>query len=352
MSLSAQAREDVVPGSLYTSARAAGMADAFSPLADDTPSALFYNPAAIAKTKKAHFEPLNLGISMNADYVGTLDSNFYNIYNLSAFKSTLQNNPFTMPGAGATYIPSFAIPELGPMPAIAGGMLLDTSLASSYNNGAYMYRSRYMLVPALGLGWTLAHGIIHIGYTMQWINEDVGTIQPAPLPLSYTTSLNQGSAFSHNVGFMMTLPMQFLPTINLIGRNLFGTTFSSTDLLPLATSPAGVPTALPMTFDGAFSISPRIGSNSFLNWVMIYRDFLGASGVNMLTRLTAGAEFEIKKTLFLRAGFGSGYPSAGIGYKKSSGEIQLAWSGEEIGMGGFQNKIERRWIVQFQARAF
>ena len=282
----AMAREDVVPGSRYTSTRAAGMADAFFPLADDAPTSLFYNPAGIARAKKPHFEVLNLTLRMNSDYLSMIDGNFFNVINLPGYTSSLAANPFKSPGAGGTYIPSFEIPGLGPMPSIAGGLLSDVSLMSSYNNGAYMYRSRYQLVPAVGAAWNLAHGIIRIGYVLQWVNKAEGTLMPAPTPLSYTSSLKQGSAFAHNLGFTMTFPYQMLPTVGLVARNLFNTTYGTSILLPISANSTGAPTTEPMTLDASVSVTPRIGSNSFLNCVFVYRDFLNASGVNLLTRLT------------------------------------------------------------------
>lgn len=347
------AREDVVPGSRYTSARAAGMADAFFPLADDGATALFYNPASIARAKKPHFEALNLQLSMNSDFLRTVDATAYNVTNLSAYQPTLSASPFAFPGVGSAYLPTVIFPEYGAMPAFAFGILADVSLASEYNSGAYRYRSRYQLIPAAGFAWSLAHGIIRIGYVLQWVNIAKGTVIPtSPSSLSYLDRLNQGSTFAHQLGFSMTLPWQMLPTASLVARNVFNAVYNSSVLLPVATNSVGVPATDLMTLDAAVSITPRIGPNSFLNWVLAYRDILNSSNTLFYTRLTAGVEFEIKKALYLRAGFGSGFPSVGIGFRREKGELQLAWSGEETGVSRFQDRVERRWILQFQARAF
>src|SRR5256885_561612 len=78
---SAHARQDLIPGSRYTSGRAAALGDAFLPLGEDGAAALFYNPAAIGKLKGPTIEPLNLSIYGDLGYFSSLNSNFFNIYN-------------------------------------------------------------------------------------------------------------------------------------------------------------------------------------------------------------------------------------------------------------------------------
>src|SRR4051794_13358195 len=82
---SSLARWDLVPGSRYTSARAAAMGDAFLPLGEDGSAGLFYNPATLAKPTPTTLEIFNLSLYGNLNYLGSLDGNFYKITNLSGF---------------------------------------------------------------------------------------------------------------------------------------------------------------------------------------------------------------------------------------------------------------------------
>src|SRR3954465_14061715 len=70
-------RQDTVPGSRYTSARFAASGDSAFNLADDPASALFYNPAGLAKLRGIQVQPINLGLYGNSNYFGTLDSSTY-----------------------------------------------------------------------------------------------------------------------------------------------------------------------------------------------------------------------------------------------------------------------------------
>src|SRR4051794_19780929 len=90
----ASAREDLVPGSRYTSGRGAAMSDAFLPLGDDGASGLFYNPAILPRLKKPQFEAINMSMYANTDYMSIINySSFFKVQGLEGFAPALQKDP-------------------------------------------------------------------------------------------------------------------------------------------------------------------------------------------------------------------------------------------------------------------
>ena len=102
----ASARNDRVPGSRYTSGRAAALGDAFLPLADDGAGGLFYNPAAIAKIRDTQFEPLNFQIQPNMGFLGNIGLQSLKFPSLGGFAPVLNSNPGTTQGAGFSVLPN------------------------------------------------------------------------------------------------------------------------------------------------------------------------------------------------------------------------------------------------------
>lgn len=342
------AREDVIPGSRFTSARGAAMGDAYLPVGEDGASGLFYNPANIGKIRTMQFEPLNLSIYSNSGYINTLGLDFYKVFTLAGYLPTLQANPEQNVGLGFSVFPNAY------MRGVAFGVLLQSQVNAQVNaDGSVSYKSMYQLIPTVGVGLRLASGIVRLGYSAQWVHQASGDITEDATadPLGYNEKLMQGSALSHNAGFALTLPISFLPSLNIVARNILTTSFSSFTLIPLARNSQGLPADEPTTFDGALGITSKIGGGSYANFVVNWRDMFNVSGISIYGRMAVGLEIAIKDLVFLRGGWGSGYPHAGLGLKRKNGEFSLAWYSEEIGS-GYLTKRDMRWMMHYQVKTF
>ncbi|MGK5081869.1 hypothetical protein WDW37_01095 [Bdellovibrionota bacterium FG-1] len=347
VSLPAWARQDSLPGSRYTSARAAGMADAFLPLGDDGPSALFYNPAAVGKIRATQGS-MSIGFNANGGFVDHMGTNSYKSYSLSSSFPTLQANPNAPQGLGFSLLPSF----FGKGFAI--GLLTQTEVfASSDAAGNVRYLSSFQLIPAVAFGVRLAGGIVRMGYSLQWVNESVGDIS-APSgtdPLGYNQLLPQGSGLSHNFGFALTLPIAYLPSVNAVARNIMGTTYSMASILPMSQNSPGAPATEVMTLDTSFSIQPKVDAGVNMNLVGEYRDATNTSQMAILGHLALGGELIFRDFLSLRGGYGSGYPAAGFGFKVKKGQLAFSWYSVELGQ-SYHELRDIRYMLQFQVRAF
>lgn len=345
----AQARQDIVPGSRYTSARAAALGDAFLPLGDDGASAIFYNPADVGKVKQIQVEPLNLGFYANSNYLGQFslaNPTFYKVTSLSAYLPTLQANPGSPIGIGASLVPNVAVR------GFAFGVLAQSQVYAQVNpDGTVRYRSLYQLVPGVATGVRLAGGIVRLGYSLQWVNQASGTQEnvSAASELGYNQNLAQGSAFSHNFGLALTLPLRLLPSFNVVARNVLGARYTSRSIYSFTPTPSGVPADEPMTIDASFSIQPKMGAGAYFNLILVDRDATNVSGVSLMGRLALGIEFSFRDAFFLRGGWGSGYPNAGLGLKRQGGEFSLSWCSEEVGV-SYQSVRDTRFMMQYQVR--
>jgi len=349
LAMPAFAREDLVPGSRYTSAQGAAMGDAALPMGDDVASGLFYNPADLGKIRKSGFEPINMSGYVNGPFIDTATTNSYQVISLPAFMPNLQRDPGQMVGVGGQFLPTFGFPNVG-----FGILGLSQIAAQANSDGTVTYRSVYQIIPAIGTGFKFFNGVVRVGYSLQWVNEAVGTqTAQASTVAGYNQNLSQGSGFSNNFGLAITAPMKSLPSLNFVVRNAFNTYYdTSTIIFPFSSSTTGSPPPTDlMSFDGSFSLQPRLGRGAVLTLVVEDRDITNTSGMAFLGHFAAGAEINLRNKIFLRGGWGSGYPSAGFGFRSSSSDISFAWYSEEIGT-GYLSQRDIRYMMQYQIKAF
>ncbi len=336
-----------VPGSRYTSGRAAALGGAFIPLADDGASALFYNPAGFGKIRQAHLEPINLQLQANSEYTNNVGLNFFKFSSLSSYAPTLNEKPGTFPGFSGALFPNFSFRGFG------FGVLMQSRFAATSNGGNIRYRSRYQMIPAVGGAVRIASGVMRIGYSLQWVNQATGdiTVPANSHVLGYNQGLAQGAAFSHNLGWALTLPFEYLPALNIVARNIGGARYTRTSLMPLARNSTGAIETEKMSIDASLSFTTKMGSGTGFNTVFEYKDALNSSGTSALMRTSFGLEFVIRDIIFVRGGLGAGYPTAGFGVRRKTGEFSLSWFSEETG-NSFRSERDIRYVLHYAIRAF
>lgn len=323
------------------------MGDALLPLADSGPTGLFYNPAGLAKIQKPTFEPINLETGFNSGFIRTMStSNFYNAPSLSGYADTLRSNPGTLVGTHGAFFPSFS------MRGFSIGVLGQGSVRGESKANRLYYSSKYQLIPAVGFGFSLAHGIVRVGYSFQWVSQASGDANTtASTGAGYDRGLKEGSALSHNLGLALTFPVAYVPSFTVVARNVGGARYNAGKIVALSHDSTGSPADEMISADAGFSISPKVGAHSTFNFAMVARDISNRSKISWMARLAAGMELEIHRKIYLRAGYGSGYPSAGVGVRTERGELNLAWFSDET-THSLHGKRDMRFMLQYQMRFY
>lgn len=338
---------DRIPGSRYVSGRGAALGDAYIGFADTVSDSLFYNPAGLGRVKELTFEPLNLQLQANSRLSSIFGTDIIKIQTLESYEDSLRKNPHTNPGAGFSLLPAIGFRGFGV------GLLYQSRLMAETDGTNVRYRSVYQLIPTAGFGVRLASGVLRLGYSLQWVNQASGdrTVAVGSRPMGWSQGLAEGSGFSHNLGMALSLPYLFQPTINVVARNVAGLRLQGSTLMGLAKNPTGNIAKEEMSVDASLGFLYKLGSGWNLGTQFAYRDALDSSDTRALAHAALGLEFSVRDHFFLRGGFGSGYPTAGIGLRTSRAEANFAWFSEDLGDGKTPIR-DVRYLFQMTFKAF
>lgn len=335
-------RDDLVPGSRYTSARNSAMGDTCIGLVEDTANSLFCNPSGLPRVRGLRAEPVNISLFTGMGIMSAIGLDIYKVTDLEQYKSKLRSITGTPISFGGSVLPSVSWRFIGL------GVLLQSSLGAVAVGENIRYHTRYELIPAVNLAYRFASGIFKVGYSLQWVNKTAGTITvPAVNTLAWNDGLYQGSGLSHTAGASLTLPMAYLPQFNFVARNIAGTVYSLPSILPLAANSAGSPPTEPMTFDVSVGVNPKFGTGYFANIILTFKDLLSATNQSLLGKIGGGGELVLAGKFAFRGGYMGGYPSAGLGYRHKGGEFNVSYYTEELG-GGYMLEPDVRIMVQYQ----
>ncbi len=338
---------DRIPGSRYVSGRGAALGDAYIGLADTLADSLFYNPAGLGRVDGLTFEPLNLQLQANSKFASSAGTDLYKFQSLDGYESKLTGSPLTNPGAGYAVLPALGFRGFGV------GLLYQSRLMGESDGVNIRYRTVRQLIPTAGFGLRLASGVLRLGYSLQWVNQASGdrTVAVGTRPLGWTEQIAEGKGFSHTLGLALTLPYRYQPSINLVARNVAGLRLTGKPLMSLASNPTGSIAAEKMSVDASVGFLTKISGSWTLSTQFAYRDALDSSNTRQIAHAAAGLEFAVYDRFFLRGGFGSGYPSAGLGIRTSRAEANFAWFSEDLGDG--QKAVrDIRYLFQTIFRAF
>lgn len=337
--------EDAVFPELATSARALAMGNAYISKSDDT-AAVYYNPAGLGTIRKTHFHLSNTHIELNKGWmdistkgnVQDAAGNFMDGFSLEGQRKLLVGNRGTISHQRFNFLPNFTTRYF------SIGYLLSKRTRSTIGSQAgaqFEYADRRDHGPYVALNLSLFGGVFKIGASTTYLNrkEVQGERDPDTEFAITGSDEKKGSAVIIVVGSKLTLPITFLPTFSAKMNNALQQKFS-------VGSSAGAPNEVRNSLDVGFSLTPQIGKKIRLHFESNYKDLTGKySGVSTTRKITFGMEIDIARTFFIRAGYGDGWGSGGIGIKSQALEFDLTTYAVDTTTTEFRGKEDRRFAM-------
>lgn len=342
------ANADAVNNEWLSTTRALTMGNVGIASATDSSTAMFYNPAALARQKKTTVEFFNpqMEVGTGVFAMGGA-SNLSKHSALSKVRPLLQQNAGKASSLGFSLYPNLSAQNFN------FGILMKAEGASVDDGTNLTYQSKNLLVPTLGLSMGLLGGRFRWGVAVRGIqiSENDRLVETGTTSaIGYTMDMAEGFGIGLDSGVLLSLPWASLPTLGFVARNIGDTSFPSEANFSIAQGTSTRKEKIKMTYDGGFSIAPKIGQRSTLTFAVDYRDIMNENGVNDKRRLNIGMEFDVSKTLFFRFGYGRGYWTTGLGVGSKYGSLDFGTYSEELDRTSFNGIEDRRISLRYGSR--
>jgi hypothetical protein len=194
------------------------------------------------------------------------------------------------------------------------------------------------------LSGSLFGGILKIGASGVYLNrrELYKSFAPtAPVSVS-GNDYKSGKSLQITAGTRLTLPFTLLPTFSLVLRNATNNDFEDI-------GNGGAPDEIKQSLDAGFSITPQISKASRLHMEVNLKDINNAYGTDYKRRAAAGIEWDFIRRIFIRAGWGDGWGSGGIGVRSRTFIFDLTTYAVDRSSDGFRELEDRRWVLSLSS---
>lgn len=331
----------------YTGVRQLGMGGAYTAVVNDE-TAVLTNPAGLGKVRDVTvtvIDPELSGGFKNTDIIRL--ENFTDLYEIQGLLDALETNPGMHWHSKLQVFPSVIGTNFGI--GLHGKYLYNAEVDETGNTFKIDYTNDFAL--AAGYSVRLFGGIIKIGVAGRAVDRtEIHKELPAnSTNLSVDNQASEGMGVAADVGIILTAPVEYLPSLAIVGRDLGNTSYTLSDGLFHSTTER--PKTTPQTLDAGFALFP-IGSNSTRFTITgEYRDILKAydAETDAMKRVHAGIEMNVRDILFLRAGMNQRYWTAGFEFASEVFQFQLASYGEDIG-DATKAREDRRWVSKLVFR--
>lgn len=330
----------------YTNTRSLGMGGALIGLTSDETS-LYRNPANLGSIRGYFGVLVDPEIEGQEYFTDKINAgNLTGFTDVKSMASTVKNKPHENYHGRLQLTPNFSIRNfsLGFIYRKELNLISDSSgqLADAFHQDDFGL--------ALGLNHSFFGGVLKIGATVRAFNRI--EVASGTLDLSGDLSLKsiatEGSALAYDAGIILQAPVQMLPSLSVVVRDIGNTVFDKKDGARLRVDAR--PEEVKQSVDAAISLFPIHANQVRSLWTLEYRDVTNSRDESgTVKRLHFGTEINLKDLFFIRLGLNQGYYTAGFELASEHVAWQVATYGEEIGTES-QKKEDRRYSTKIILR--
>lgn len=334
----------------YNNTRSLGMGGTGVAVSSDE-TALFRNPANLGSIRNLYGTAFDPEIEASSNFSSDVITKISNeAFDIASANTKLNSNREKYYHAKLQLTPSFVRRNFGLGLIYRNQIHAETEITGTTMNT--FFQSDMGLL--LGTNYRFFDGVLKIGANAKIINriEVNNPLLSTTGPFDLATVASEGTGISYDAAIMFQAPVQLLPSLGIVIRDVGDTKFNSKDGLRLTA--ASQPATVKQSVDVGLSISP-IHSNQFRSvWSLEYSDATNSRTDNdTLKRAHFGIETNYRDVLFLRAGMNQRYWTAGFEVASERISWQVASYGEEIGTvvaGNITPREDRRYNMKFTVR--
>ena len=337
--------EDATSPELLTSARALAMGNSYASLVDDS-AAAFYNPAGLGTVRGLKLDLAHIHFELNNGFLDVTggSGNFFesiekydDAFQSDGVRSLLADNPGNSTHARVNLFPNITYRWI-----TLGYMYSQQQKARlASQNADFEIAERQDSGPVLAAAFSLFGGVIKFGATATYLTRrEIFRDTPANVQTDIKKEDYSRAEMTHIVASTrITFPVRLIPAISVVSRNIGSNQWYSEDL-------AGAPDEIPETTDVAFSITPFTGKGSRLHIEIGRKDIANKyEDVPDSRKLQGGIEWNYRRKIFVRAGYGDGWGSGGFGIKGRRFTFDLSTYAIEQSLDGFREEEDRRYAI-------
>ena len=342
--------EDAAFPEFVTSARALALGNAYICKVDDAWSA-FYNPAGLGTVRKPQFHLFNVHLESSSTYmsavgeggVSEMPGNISDSFKASEMREMLVEHPGKLAHARGQVFPNLTVRGM-----TIGYLFSQRNRAiveKPAETGDFEIAERRDHGPVFALNLPLFGGVFKVGASAVYLMRrelEKNFASNETVEIDKEQDYRYGKGLQLTVGSRLTLPVAALPTLSVVLRNATANDWEGIEF-------GGAPEEIKQTLDAGFSLTPQIGQATRLHFEVNWKDVHNQYDTRATRRLGAGLELDFNRRIFVRAGYGDGWGSGGIGVRSRTFIMDLTTYAVDRSLDGFREEEDRRFVLNLSS---